>query len=94
MSGSPIGCTIDLDGPGKQLGHLRVPRSSNTSGWSSLTVPIVSVANGDGPTAVVIGGVHGDEPEGQVAAIKLARELEPKDVTGRVIVIPCLSPEA
>ena len=78
MSDSPIRCTIDLDGPGKQLGHLRVPRSSNTSGWSSLTVPIVSVANGDGPTAVVIGGVHGDEPEGQVAAIKLARELEPR----------------
>ena len=94
MSDSPIRCTIDLDGPGKQLGHLRVARSSNTSGWSSLTVPIVSVGGGDGPTAVVIGGVHGDEPEGQVAAIRLARELQPDDVTGRVIVIPCLSPEA
>jgi predicted deacylase len=94
MTPSPIGCTIDLDRPGRQLGYLQVPRSSNTSGWSSLNVPIVSVARGDGPTAVVIGGVHGDEPEGQVAAIKLARELTPEDVTGRVIVIPCLSPDA
>ena len=94
MSISPIRCTIDLDGPGRQLGHLRVPRSSNTSGWSSLTIPIVSVAAGDGPTALVIGGVHGDEPEGQVAAINLARAPRPRDVTGRVIVIPCLSPAA
>jgi N-alpha-acetyl-L-2,4-diaminobutyrate deacetylase len=94
MNQSPIRCTIDLDAPGRQLGYLGVPRSSNTSGWSSLRVPIVSVAHGDGPTAVVIGGVHGDEPEGQVAALKLARELRPEDVTGRLIVIPCLSPDA
>jgi predicted deacylase len=42
----------------------------------------------------VLGGVHGDEPEGQVAALNLARELQPEQVRGRVIVIPCLSPEA
>jgi len=87
-------CTIDLDAPGKQLGHLRVPRSSNTSGWSSLTVPILTIGRGDGPTALVVGGVHGDEPEGQVAALNLARATRPEDVTGRLIVIPCLSPEA
>jgi N-alpha-acetyl-L-2,4-diaminobutyrate deacetylase len=94
MSGSPIRCTIDLDAPGREVGHIQVPRSSNTSGWSSLTLPIVRIRNGDGPTALVIGGVHGDEPEGQVAAINLARELRPEDVTGRVIVVPCLSPDA
>jgi predicted deacylase len=42
----------------------------------------------------VIGGCHGDEPEGQVAAIDLARDLQPDDVPGRVLVIPCLSLEA
>ena len=42
----------------------------------------------------MIGGVHGDEPEGQVAALNLARKLQPEHVTGRVIVIPCASPEA
>ena len=73
---------------------LRVPRSSNLAGWSNLWIPIVSVANGPGPTALVIGGVHGDEPEGQVAALNLARELQPEQVTGRLIVIPCASPEA
>ncbi len=94
MSETPIRCTIDLDGPGKQFGHLRAPRSSNTSGWSSLTVPIVTIGGGGGPTALVVGGVHGDEPEGQVAALQLARTTRPEDVTGRLTVIPCLSPEA
>ena len=94
MSASPIHCTLDLDAPGKQLGVLQLPRSSNQSGWSTLWVPIVSVANGEGPTALVLGGVHGDEPEGQVAALNLARELQPEQVSGRVLVIPCLSPEA
>lgn len=94
MSESSVLCTIDLDAPGRQIGHLQLPRSSNTSGWSSLWIPIVSVASGDGASALVLGGVHGDEPEGQVAALNFARELRPEEVTGRVTVIPCLSPEA
>lgn len=92
MSETRVSCTIDLTAEGKQFGTLGVPRSSNQ--WSRLVVPIVSVANGAGPTVTVIGGVHGDEPEGQVAALNLARELQPEQVTGRVIVIPCASPEA
>ena len=94
MGDSPILCTIDLEAPGKQFGRLQVPRSSNTSGWSNQYVPIVTVARGDGPTALVCGGVHGDEPEGQVAALNLARELLPEHVNGRVIVIPCVSIDA
>lgn len=94
MSDSPILCSIDLDAPGKQVGRLQVPRSSNQSGWSNQYVPIVSVARGEGPTALVLGGVHGDEPEGQVAALNLARELLPEQVSGRVIVIPCVSIDA
>jgi predicted deacylase len=94
MADSPVHCTIDLDAPGRQVGRLEVPRSTNTSGWAHLFVPIVSVAGGDGPTALVIGGVHGDEPEGQIAALNLARSTRPEDVPGRLIVVPCASPEA
>jgi predicted deacylase len=43
---------------------------------------------------LVTGGVHGDEPEGQIAALNVARELQPSDVRGRLILLPCLSPEA
>ena len=95
MATSPVHCSIDLSAPGKHVGRLELPRSNNTSGWSHLFVPIVSIqGSGGGPTAVVIGGVHGDEPEGQIAALRLARETQPDDVTGRLIVVPCASPDA
>src|SRR5258705_10243876 len=94
MADSPVHCSIDLDAPGRHVGRLELPRSNNTSGWSHLYIPIVSVKGGDGPTALVIGGVHGDEPEGQVAALRLARETMPDTVTGQLIVVPCASPDA
>jgi N-alpha-acetyl-L-2,4-diaminobutyrate deacetylase len=94
MSDSSIGCSIELGAPGRQAGFLRVPRSDNTSGWAGTMVPIVSVRGGDGPTALVLAGNHGDEYEGQVAAMKLARELRPHEVEGTVIIIPCLSVDA
>jgi N-alpha-acetyl-L-2,4-diaminobutyrate deacetylase len=94
MTDSPVGCTIDLGAGGRQVGRLKVPRSSNTAGWASTYVPIVSVANGSGPTVLVLGGNHGDEYEGQVAALNLARELRPEQVSGRVIIVPVLSMDA
>jgi N-alpha-acetyl-L-2,4-diaminobutyrate deacetylase len=89
-----VHCTVDLDAPGKHVGRLELPRSNNTSGWSHLFVPIVSIRGGEGPVALVVGGVHGDEPEGQVAALRLARETSTDDVLGQLIVVPCASPEA
>lgn len=94
MPDSPVHCSIDLDAPGKHVGRLELPRSNNTSGWSHLFVPIVSINGGDGPTALVVGGVHGDEPEGQIAALRLARETSADEVLGRLILVPCASPEA
>lgn len=94
MSASPVSCTIDLGADGKQFGRLQVPRSSNTAGWASTVIPIVSVANGSGPTVLVLGGNHGDEYEGQVAALNLARDLRPEQVAGRVIIVPVLSMDA
>ncbi len=94
MIDSPVISTVDYDAPGKQFGRLQIPRSTNESGWSNLVVPLVCIANGRGPTVLVTGGVHGDEPEGQVAALNLARDTQPGDVRGRLIILPCLSPEA
>ena len=89
-----VSCTIDLEARGKQFGLLRLARVTNTGGWSNLDVPIGSVASAQSPTALVLGGVHGDEPEGQVAALNLLRGVRPEDVPGRLIVVPCLSIEA
>jgi N-alpha-acetyl-L-2,4-diaminobutyrate deacetylase len=90
----PVECTVDLAAPGRQVGRLELPKSTNTGGWARQFIPIASIAAGDGPTALVLGGNHGDEYEGQVAGLKLLRDLQPEQVNGRVIVIPCLSPEA
>ena len=94
MIDSPVLSTVDWERPGKQFGHLQLPASTNAGGWSNPFIPGVCVRNGDGPTALVIGGVHGDEPEGQVAAFNLAREVRPEDVRGRLIILPCMSPDA
>ena len=69
--------TIDYDKDGKQFGRLDVPLSTNRSGWATLFVDIAVVKNGDGPTAVLFGGNHGDEYEGPTALMKLARRLTP-----------------
>ena len=91
---SQVSCTIDLSAPGKQLGRLQLPKITNTGGWASTFIPIASVANGEGPNVLVLAGNHGDEYEGQVAALRLIQELEPEQVSGRVTIIPVLSTAA
>ena len=83
--------SIDFTRPGKQQGFLQVPYSHNLGGWANVMIPVTTVANGNGPTVLVLGGNHGDEYQGQVAAMKLARQLTPDMVTGRIILIPSLN---
>ncbi len=83
-----ITATVDIDAPGRQTGFLRLPHSVHRSAYGWLPIPIVTVARGDGPTVLLIAGNHGDEYEGQVALMKLARSLRPEQVQGRVILLP------
>lgn len=87
-----VECNIDLAASGRQLGRLRVPTDKRTGG--AAVVPIASIANGSGPTVLVSGGNHGDEYEGQLAALRLVREIDPAQVSGRIIVVPVISMEA
>jgi len=54
-------------------------------------IPITVVANGEGPTALLTGGNHGDEYEGPIALFDLARRLRPEEVSGRVIIVPAMN---
>ena len=83
--------SLDFDKPGKQQGFLQVPYSHNLGGWANVMIPITVVARGKGPTVLILGGNHGDEYQGQIAAMKLARELMPERVNGRIILIPSLN---
>ena len=94
MNPPVVSSTIDLEAPGRQVGRLQYPRITNTGGWAYDFVPIAIVANGDGPTVLVSAGNHGDEYEGQVAALRLIHELRPEEVSGRIVVVPVISKAA
>jgi len=89
---------IDFDKPGKA--HYRLAFHLD-SGWGSSLVPI-TVINGyrsgktsmELPGLAAFGGTHGNEWEGQVAVKRLCQELDPAEVSGRVILMPQLSESA
>jgi hypothetical protein len=86
-----ISSEIDFERPGKQLGYLRLPHSVHRSAYGFLPVPIGQIVNGDGPRVLLSAGNHGDEYEGQVILSTLLRKLEPKDVQGRLTILPMLN---
>lgn len=88
---SLVSTDVDFTAEGKQFGQLAVPQSTNSSGWAKYYIPIISIVNGDGPTAVLCGGNHGDEFEGPVTLLNLARCLTPEEVQGRLIIVPMLN---
>jgi len=88
---SPVRADIDLEAPGKRVGHVRVPHSTHESAYGWIAVPIAVVKNGEGLSVLLTAGNHGDEYEGQIALLKLMRELQPSQVSGRVIIIPRLN---
>lgn len=91
MTKNPISPTIPLDAQGKHHGFLRLPYSRNDSAWGSVMIPITVIANGEGPTALLTGGNHGDEYEGPIALQALAWEIEPEEVSGRIIIVPYMN---
>ncbi len=95
MSDTPskVSLDFDFDQAGTQHGHLIVPHSHDASAWGSVRIPITVVNGlvGEGPTMLFTGGSHGDEYEGPIALLDLARNLDAALVSGRVIIIPALN---
>lgn len=91
MSATQIVTMIDFEKPGKQLGQLAIPQSTNTSGWATEYLPIAVINGAPGPTALLFGGNHGDEYEGPVTLLNIAHTLEPDNLCGRVIIVPMLN---
>ena len=90
-SDSKVSSTVDFDANGKHFGHLIIPHSRNESGWGAVHLPVVSIRNGNGPVLVLTGGNHGDEYEGPIALMKLARAQAPAALNGQLIIIPALN---
>ena len=87
-SASRIWTRIDYEKDGKQNGWLQLPHSVTRSAYGNIAIPITVIRNGNGPTAFLMSGNHGDEYEGQIALCKLVRELAPDDIRGRIIILP------
>ncbi|MFB2553193.1 succinylglutamate desuccinylase/aspartoacylase family protein [Ensifer soli] len=82
---------VDLDRPGKQIGTFSVPQSPHDDAWGAVQVPLAVIKNGEGPTILIEAGNHGDEYEGPIALGELLREIDPSEVSGRIIAIPAIN---
>lgn len=82
---------MDFELEGLQHGFLVLPSSAEHSAWGTIRIPVTVLKNGDGPTITLIGGKHGDEYEGPVTLMRLAREITPSEIQGRIILLPCLN---
>ncbi len=85
---SRLSADIDLMAEGKATGFVRVPHSVHRSAYGWIPIPIVRIRNGDGPNVLMQAGNHGDEWEGQIGLGNLIRSLEPKDIKGRLVILP------
>jgi N-alpha-acetyl-L-2,4-diaminobutyrate deacetylase len=83
--------TVDFDANGVQHGFLKLPYSRDDSAWGAVMIPVTVIKRGEGPTALLTGGNHGDEYEGPIALAKLASTLKEEEVSGRVIIVPYMN---
>jgi predicted deacylase len=70
-------------------------RQSALQVTDAVALDVQVVSGGPGPTLAVLGGVHGDEPEGILACDILATQLrEASGLRGRVVIVPRANPPA
>ncbi len=78
---------FDLDRVGAGYYRLQLPYR-----WQgedrTLDYPLAVIGRGRGPSVLVTGGTHGDEPEGQAVAHHLIQGLAAEEVSGRLILVP------
>ncbi|WP_347268446.1 succinylglutamate desuccinylase/aspartoacylase family protein [Paracoccus sp. (in: a-proteobacteria)] len=91
MRHDTVHCDLDPDAAGKASGWLELDHSDNRHDFSSIRSPLGVIRGGEGPTALVVGGNHGDEYEGQLIARQLFERLAPQDVPGRLLLVPALN---
>ena len=85
--------TIDFNRPGKSLYEVAF-HSDGSWGNALSPLTVINGAAGLGPGVACFGGTHGNEYEGQVAVWRLMHELDPAQISGRVILMPRLNTPA
>ncbi|MEE9321249.1 MAG: succinylglutamate desuccinylase/aspartoacylase family protein [Granulosicoccus sp.] len=83
--------TVDFDVDGRQHGFIELTQPGAGAAYGRVRTPISVLRHGEGPVITIIGGVHGDEPEGSITLLRMARELAIDSVSGCLILLPCLN---
>ncbi len=62
------------------------------AGGRQITIP-VTIINGlnDGPCFWINGGIHGDEPEGILTCSLLKKTIDPKKLSGCIVLVPVIN---
>lgn len=79
---------LDLAARGKTL-HDLGPIAGPLDGVEGGILCCIN--NGEGPSVLLLGGIHGDEYEAQIVLRRLAERLTAADVTGRLLIVPSIN---
>ena len=75
-------------GSGKQTGYL----TTEGPDGEEVAVPLATVSGAnDGPTLLVVAGVHGSEYDGIEATKRIFQWVDPSLLSGRLVTVPCLN---
>jgi N-alpha-acetyl-L-2,4-diaminobutyrate deacetylase len=86
--------TIDMALRGKQQGHLCLSSADPATSAGQLRIPVcVMTGDSPGPTVTLLSGIHHDEFDGPIALLNLIHSLSVQHISGRVILLPSLSPQ-
>lgn len=88
---SSVSCDIDFEKKGRQVSFVRLLYSDHRHAYGMIPYPIAVIANGEGPTIFLTGGTNGDQYEGQLILRRMIHDLDPKLVSGRIIIMPALN---
>jgi N-alpha-acetyl-L-2,4-diaminobutyrate deacetylase len=91
MNDGRVWTDIDLDACGKQHGQIFVPVSTDESAYGAVATSVTVISHRQGPSMLLVGGVHGDEYEGPILLSKLVHRLKLEMVNGRLIIVPALN---
>lgn len=86
--------SLDLDSPGRRDYWVALEHDSI---WGDHLMPLTVLVGPearDGEGLVAFGSNHGNEYEGPIVLKHLVREIDWRDVRGRIILIPVLNPPA
>lgn len=79
---------FELSKPGKHFYDLAAVAGELPGITGDL---LCCIANGEGPTILLCGGIHGDEYEPQTVLRQLAETLKPEQISGRLLIIPAIN---